>query len=517
LSTNKKFALISVSDKSKLEEIAKFLIKNNFEIISTGGTHKKLEELNIPVISISEVTKFPEIMNGRVKTLHPNIHAGLLARKSDDKILNELNIQRIDVLIVNFYPFESTINKANVSFEEAIENIDIGGPAMVRAAAKNYKNCCVITNPDDYKKFIKIYDSNKLINKDLYKEMSLKAFQCVAHYDICIANYLGEKISNENFPKFYSFKKIKDLRYGENPHQEASLYQDSGQRQISIVNSKIYQGKELSYNNIVDGDAALSCVLNYEIPSCVIVKHANPCGVSSNITLKEAYINAYETDPVSAFGGVIAFNNIVDDELIKNILERQFVELIIAPEFSKKSLEYAKTKKNIRIIEYNSYKKLENNASSQIKNISDGVLIQEVDSSMDDNQEKYKVVSKKIPTKKELSDLYFAWIVAKYVKSNAIVFAKNNKTLGIGAGQMSRIDSTYIASKKAYQQNLELMGAVMASDAFFPFSDNVEKAVELGISAIIQPGGSQNDQEVIDKSDELNVSLVFTGIRHFRH
>ena len=526
MSTNKKFALISVSDKSNLEEIAKFLVENNFKIISTGGTHKKLKDLNIPAISISEVTKFPEIMDGRVKTLHPNVHAALLARESDDQVLNELNIQRINILIVNFYPFEKTINRVNESaaklindfeFEKAIENIDIGGPAMVRAAAKNYENCCVITNPSDYKKFIKTYESNKLSSEDFNKQMSVKAFQYVAHYDICIANYLSKKILNENFPKFYSFKQIDDLRYGENPHQAASLYQDFGKRHISIVNSKKYQGKELSYNNIVDGDAALSCVINYENPSCVIVKHANPCGVSSNIDLNTAYINAYETDPVSSFGGVIAFNKTVDEELMKNILERQFVELIIAPSFSKESLECAKTKKNVRIIEYNNYEKPETSMLYQIKNISDGVLIQDIDFSIDDNLEKYKVVSKKNPTKEELVDLNFAWIIAKYVKSNAIVFAKNNKTLGIGAGQMSRIDSTYIAYKKANQQNLELKGAVMASDAFFPFPDNVEKAAELGISAIIQPGGSQNDQDVIDKANELNISLVFTGIRHFRH
>ena len=517
MSTNKKFALISVSDKSNLEEIAKFLVKNNFEIISTGGTYKKLKDLNIPAISISEVTKFPEIMDGRVKTLHPNVHAGLLARKSDDQVLSELNIQRINILIVNFYPFEKTINKANVSFEKAIENIDIGGPAMVRAAAKNYENCCVISNPGDYEKFIETYESNKSFSEDLNKQMSLKAFQYVAHYDICIANYLSKKILRENFPEFYSFKKINDLRYGENPHQAASLYQDFGQRQISIVNSKKHQGKELSYNNIVDGDAALSCVINYENPSCVIVKHANPCGVSTNEDLNAAYINAYETDPVSSFGGVIAFNKTVDEELMKNILERQFVELIIAPSFSKGSLEHAKTKKNVRIIEYNNYEKPERSMLNQIKNISDGVLIQDIDFSIDDNLEKYKVVSKKKPTKEELVDLNFAWIIAKYVKSNAIVFVKNNKTIGIGAGQMSRIDSTYIASKKAKQQNLELKGAVMASDAFFPFPDNVEKAAELGISAIIQPGGSQNDQDVIDKANELNISLVFTGIRHFRH
>ena len=517
MSINKKYALISVSDKSNIEELANFLTENNFNIISTGGTYKKLKELKIEVVSISEITNFPEIMDGRVKTLHPNVHAGLLARKCDDQILSELNIKRIDVLVVNFYPFESTINKPNVRFENAIENIDIGGPAMVRAAAKNYLNCTVLTNPNDYNYFINNYNSQKISNEDINKKMSLRAFQYVAHYDICIANYLEKEIEGESFPRFHTFKKISNLRYGENPHQKASLFQNYNQREVSIVNSKTLQGKELSFNNIVDGDTALSCVINFEKPSCVIVKHANPCGVSSDNNLQDAYKNAYLTDSVSAFGGVIAFNSEVNEELMKSILDNQFVELIIAPLFSSDSLEYAKTKKNVRIIEYVDYKKTDFGNAKQIKNISDGILMQDLDHSKEDKIEKYKVVSERLPTQEELDDLGFAWVVAKYVKSNAIVFAKNKKTLGVGAGQMSRIDSTFIASKKAEQENLSLDNAVMASDAFFPFPDNVEKAAELGIKAIIQPGGSKNDQEVIDKANELNLSLVFTGIRHFRH
>ena len=517
MSINKKYALISVSDKSSIEELANFLISNNFKIISTGGTYKKLKELKIEVVSISEITNFPEIMDGRVKTLHPNVHAGLLARKCDDQLLGELNIKRIDVLVVNFYPFESTINEPNVKFEKAIENIDIGGPAMVRAAAKNYSNCTVLTSPNDYNNFINNYNSQKIPNEDMNKNMALKAFQYVAHYDVCIANYLEKEIEGESFPKFHTFKKISDLRYGENPHQKASLFQGYNEREISIVNSKTLQGKELSFNNIVDGDTALSCVINFEKPSCVIVKHANPCGVSSDNNLQDAYKNAYLTDSVSAFGGVIAFNSKVNEELMKSILDNQFVELIIAPLFSKDALEYAKTKKNVRIIEYLDYKKTKFNNTKQIKNISDGVLMQDLDHSEEDKIEKYKVVSERLPTQEELDDLGFAWIVAKYIKSNAIVFVKNKKTLGVGAGQMSRIDSTFIASKKAEQVSLSLNNAVMASDAFFPFPDNVEKAAELGIKAIIQPGGSKNDQEVIDKANELNLSLVFTGIRHFRH
>ena len=517
MSKNKKFALISVSDKSKLEDIAKYLINNNFEIISTGGTYKKLKQKNILVTAVSDITNFPEIMDGRVKTLHPNIHAGILARKSDNEILDKLNIKRINVLIVNFYPFEKVVSKRDVSFEEAIENIDIGGPAMVRAAAKNYENCCVLTNTNDYKDFVNNFDPQLLLNEAFNKKMSLRAFEHVANYDICVANYLGKIIENENFPKYYSLKKISDLRYGENPHQNASLYQENLKRHTSIINSKKHQGKDLSYNNIVDGDAALSCVINFEKPSCVIVKHENPCGVSSNDNLNDAYESAYSADSTSAFGGVIAFNKEVDEKLIKNILDKQFVELIIAPLFSKKSLEYAKTKKNIRIIQYDNYGKSEDENYNQVKSISDGVLIQQEDYLKDEKLENFNVVSKKIPTKKECDDLQFSWIVAKYVKSNAIVFSKDNKTLGIGAGQMSRIDSTFIASKKAEEQNFSLKGAVMASDAFFPFPDNVERAAALGITAIIQPGGSQNDQDVINKVNQLNMSLIFTGIRHFRH
>lgn len=519
MSKNKKFALISVSDKTNIETVAHFLIKNNFSIISTGGTYKKLKDLGIDVISISEITNFPEIMDGRVKTLHPNIHAGLLARKSDDAILDELNIDRISVLIVNFYPFEKVTSNINVKFEEVIENIDIGGPAMVRAAAKNFESCSVLTKVESYNEFIEKFDPDLKNNEEFNKRMALIAFEHVAHYDICIANYLAKKIKGEEFEKFYSLKKISDLRYGENPHQKASIYQDTKRKSvISIINSKQHQGKEISYNNIVDGDAALSCVINFSKPSCVIVKHANPCGVaSSDINLETAYLSAYSTDPVSAFGGVIAFNKEVKYDLMKKILDKQFVEIIIAPKFSEEAIVHSKTKKNIRIIEYQEFSNEISENLNQIKTISDGILIQQQDFAKEDILTNYKIVSDKIPTDKELNDLNFAWQVAKYVKSNAIVFCKDEKTLGIGAGQMSRIDSTSIASQKAKQQNLNLNNAVMASDAFFPFSDNVEKASELGISSIIQPGGSQNDNEVIKKANELNISLVFTGFRHFRH
>ena len=381
MSNDKKFALISVSDKTNLEDIAHFLSKNGFSIVSTGGTYKKLKELNIDVISISDITNFPEIMDGRVKTLHPNIHAGLLARKSDNNTLEKLKIDRISVLIVNFYPFEDVISNINVKFKEAIENIDIGGPTMVRAAAKNFELCTVLTKVESYDEFIEKFDPELKNNEELNRKMALIAFEHVAHYDICIANYLSKKIKGEKFEKFYSLKKISDLRYGENPHQEASLFQDMKRKKVtSITNSKQHQGKELSYNNIVDGDAALSCVINFNKPSCVIVKHANPCGVAStDNNIETAYLNAYSTDPVSAFGGVIAFNKEVTYELVKKILEKQFVEIIIAPKFSGEAIIYAKTKQNIRIIEYQEFSKKNNQNLNQIKTISDGILIQQED------------------------------------------------------------------------------------------------------------------------------------------
>ena len=515
MENKKKLALISVSDKTKIEVISSFLIRNDFEIISTGGTLKALWDMKIPAKSVEEVTKFPEIMDGRVKTLHPNIHAGILARNKDLDILGDHNIKKIDVLIVNFYPFEKVIKSNNLDFSEAIENIDIGGPAMVRAAAKNFENCCVLVNPNNYDEFIELFDTSLENNLKFNKNMSLEAFEYVANYDIAIANYFGKKIKKEEFPKFHSLKKINDLRYGENPHQKSSVYQDSNERRLGIINSKVFQGKSLSFNNIVDGDTALSCVSSFLEPACVIVKHANPCGVSSRKKLIDAYEKAFETDKTSAFGGVIAFNKEVDENLARKILENQFVEIVISPSFSKESLEIFKSKKDIRVIEYEDYQAINYSRNVQIKSINDGILIQGEDISyeliIDD------IVSKKEPTKEELLDLKFSWTVSKFVKSNAIVFSKNQQTLGIGAGQMSRIDSTFIASEKAKIQGLSLVGAVMASDAFFPFTDNVEKANKLGISSIIQPGGSKNDKEVISKVDELGMSMVFTGKRHFRH
>ena len=515
MENKKKLALISVSNKTKIEVISNFLIKNDFEIVSTGGTLKALWDMKIPAKSVEEVTEFPEIMDGRVKTLHPQIHAGILARDKDLDILDNHNIKKIDVLIVNFYPFEEVIKSNNTDFSEAIENIDIGGPAMVRAAAKNFENCCVLTDPNNYDEFIELFNTSRENNLQFNKNMSLKAFEYIANYDIAIANYLGKKINKEEFPKFHSLKKINDLRYGENPHQKGSVYQDNNQRRLGIINSKIFQGKSLSYNNIVDGDAALSCVSSFIEPTCVIVKHANPCGVSSRKKLIDAYEKAFETDKTSAFGGVIAFNKDVDENLARKIIDNQFVEIIISPSFSKESLEIFKSKKDIRIIQYENFQAINDLKNEQIKSINDGILIQNEDISyeviIDD------VVSKKEPTKEELLDLKFSWIVSKFVKSNAIIFSKNQQTLGIGAGQMSRIDSTFIASEKAKVQGLNLVGAAMASDAFFPFTDNVEKAHELGISSIIQPGGSKNDNEVIAMVDELGMSMVFTGKRHFRH
>ena len=353
--------------KLRLEVISNFLIKNDFEIISTGGTLKALWDMKIPAKSVEEVTKFPEIMDGRVKTLHPNIHAGILARNKDLDILDNHNIKKIDVLIVNFYPFEKVIKSNNSDFSEAIENIDVGGPAMVRAAAKNFENCCVLVNPNNYDEFIELFDTSLENNLKFNKNMSLEAFEYVANYDIAIANYLDKKINKEEFPKFHSLKKINDLRYGENPHQKGSVYQDSNERRLGIINSKIFQGKSLSYNNIVDGDTALSCVSSFVEPACVIVKHANPCGVSSRNKLIDAYEKAFETDKTSAFGGVIAFNKEVDEKLARKILENQFVEIIISPSFSKESLEIFKSKKDIRIVEYKDYQDINESKNVQIQ------------------------------------------------------------------------------------------------------------------------------------------------------
>tara|TARA_Y100000766_G_scaffold204682_1_gene176581 strand:+ start:3060 stop:4598 length:1539 start_codon:yes stop_codon:yes gene_type:complete len=506
-----KTALISLSNKSNLKKIVNFLIEKNVKIISTGGTYKSIKEITDSVIEVSEFTGFEEMMDGRVKTLHPKIHAGILARRdSDMKTLEEKNYEPIDLVIVNLYPFKQTV-KQDCSFEEAIEKIDIGGPTMIRAAAKNFKDVVVISDPEDYDKIIKEWNDNDGISYEHRKNLSQKVFALMSDYDKSISNYLkndDKKIHD------YSIEKSTTLRYGENPHQSATLFTFENLENINIANADIIQGKELSYNNIVDADAAWECVREFSDPACVIVKHANPCGVSEANSISDAYDLAFKTDPTSAFGGIIAFNKIVTQATAKEINSRQFVELVIAPDFEKEALNEFSNKKNIRILKVDI--KQDNPYPGTIKKVSGGILVQDDDEksvTVDD----LKCVTKRKPSKNQMDDLMFAWKVAKFVKSNAIVYVKNKQTIGIGAGQMSRVISAEIANLKAKEEGLDVNEAVMASDAFFPFRDGIDKAASSGIAAIIQPGGSIKDDEVITAANEHNIAMVFTGTRHFRH
>ena len=507
-----KTALVSLSDKKNLENIINFLVQKKIKILSTGGTYKAIKEITERVIEVSDFTGFEEMMDGRVKTLHPKIHAGILARRDKDMdVLKEKGYESIDLIIVNLYPFKETIAE-NCSFEEAIEKIDIGGPTMIRAAAKNFKDVVVISDPDDYQDIINEWDDNDGISLDTRKKLSQKVFELMADYDDSISSYLSQdnskKINN------YSFKKSTTLRYGENPHQDASLFIFRSLKNKNIANADILQGKELSYNNIVDADAAWDCVREFNEPACVIVKHANPCGAAESNSILNAYDLAFKTDPTSAFGGIIAFNKVLDFETAKEINSRQFVEVIIAPEFEKDAISELSSKKNIRVLKVDIEK--DNPYPGTIKKVSGGILIQDDDEeniSIDD----LKCVTKKQPSKNEINDLMFAWKVAKFVKSNAIVYVKNKQTIGIGAGQMSRVISAEIANLKAAEEGLEVKNAVMASDAFFPFRDGIDKAASSGITSIIQPGGSIKDDEVIAAADEHNIAMVFTGVRHFRH
>ena len=509
-----KYCLISVSDKSNLEKFASFLSSIGYKIISTGGTAKFLRENNIEVIDVSEITKFQEILDGRVKTLHPNLHAGILARNKDQAVLENLNIKRINLVVANFYPFSEVVNRKH-SYEEAIENIDIGGPTLVRAAAKNFLETTIITSSSDFEKATISYDQEKdEFPLALRKEFAIKAFQKVTEYDTQISNYLNQSKNPDTMPERINLNLqiSKSLRYGENPHQNASIYSINNHQKDSL---KLLLGKEISYNNYVDSYTALKCIKDFNEPTCVIIKHANPCGISSNKSLINAYKNSYLTDPTSAFGGVIALNNTVEKDLITEIYSNQFVEIILAPEFTEDAIKEAKKKPNVRIIKYS----IEDNNSSlykyDMKLLDDKFLIQECNSIIGIND--YRVVSKIKPNDDILEDIFFTWKVCKHVKSNAIVFAKNKSTLGIGAGQPSRIDSTNIAINKAKNFGYSLKNSIMASDAFFPFRDNVDKAAEEKVTAIIHPGGSKNDDEVIEAANEHNIILIFTGIRHFNH
>ena len=508
---NPQTALVSLSDKSNLNHIIDFLVKKKIKILSTGGTYNAIKEITDNVVEVSEFTGFDEMMDGRVKTLHPKIHAGILARRDSDlELLEEKGYEAIDLVIVNLYPFEETIKK-DCSFEDAIENIDIGGPTMIRAAAKNFQDVVVLSDPNDYEKITREWESNDGISYETRKNLSQKVFKLMADYNKTISNYLEgstEKIND------YNFSKSTVLRYGENPHQSASLLTFENLQNKNIANADILQGKELSYNNIVDADAAWECVRELSNSGCVIVKHANPCGVAEANSISEAYDLAFKTDPTSAFGGIIAFNQTVDSDTAKVINERQFVEVIIAPDYEKEAIEEFSKKKNIRVLKVDL--KQDNPYPGTIKKVSGGILIQD-DDLKKINSEELKCVSKRNPTNHEIEDLIFAWKVAKFVKSNAIVYVKNKQTIGIGAGQMSRVISAEIANLKAHEEGLKVKNAVMASDAFFPFRDGIDKAASSGIAAIIQPGGSIRDDEVIAAADEHDIAMLFTGVRHFRH
>lgn len=513
-------ALLSVSDKSGLLDFARTLHELDVELLSTGGTAKLLHDAGIPVTEVSAHTGFPEIMAGRVKTLHPKIHGGLLGRRGeDDAVMQEQGIAPIDMLVVNLYPFEATVAKPDCSFKDAIENIDIGGPAMLRAAAKNHAHVAVVVDPVDYAWLSTELMANGVLNNTSRYTLAVKAFAHTAAYDGAIANYLSARSQDgavSAFPAFYSsqFHKQTELRYGENPHQRAALYTERGNLDGTLAGARQLQGKELSYNNLADADAALACVRAFDTPACVIVKHANPCGVALGADLLQAYEHAYATDNSSAFGGIIAFNRALDAATAANIIANQFVEVIIAPEISADALKILAAKANVRALATGAFNTT--HAPFDFKRISGGLLLQDADHGRITRAD-LKVVTRRQPTETQFADLLFAWSVVKYVKSNAIVYAKGNRTIGIGAGQPSRIMSAKIAVLKAEEAKLEVRDSVMASDAFFPFRDSVGAAAAAGISAIIQPGGSMRDKEVIAAADEHNIAMVFTGMRHFRH
>ena len=515
-------ALISVSDKTGIEEFAKNLMSIGIQIFSTGGTYRLLRENGVDAEEISTYTQFPEMMDGRVKTLHPKVHGGILGRRGvDDAVMSDHDILGIDMVVVNLYPFADAVAQSSCDIPTAIENIDIGGPAMLRSAAKNHQDVAVISNAEDYSSVLKELRDNRgqLFYKTRY-DLMVKAFEHTAAYDGMIANHFGardDKNKELSSPNTFNIQYLKaqDLRYGENPHQKATFYLERNTSEPSISTARQLQGKALSFNNIADTDAALECVKQFDLPCCAIVKHANPCGVAVADTLKTAYQLAFQTDPESAFGGIIAFNRELDPDTTLAICESQFVEVIIAPTVSKDALEVSKEKKNIRILECGIWS-TRINKTLGLKSVNGGLLIQDRDTTLVDKDD-LEIVTKRQPSQKELTDMLFAWKVAKMVKSNAIIYAKSQRTIGVGAGQMSRINSARIAAIKADHAGLSVNGAVMASDAFFPFRDGIDNAAEAGISSIIQPGGSLRDAEVIAAANDHGISMVFTGIRHFLH
>ncbi|WP_312317440.1 bifunctional phosphoribosylaminoimidazolecarboxamide formyltransferase/IMP cyclohydrolase [Stenotrophomonas sp.] len=517
-------ALLSVSDKTGLIDLARALAARNVELLSTGGTAKAIRDAGLPVKDVADVTGFPEMMDGRVKTLHPVVHGGLLGRAGlDEAVMAEHGIAPIDLLVLNLYPFESVTAKADCTLADAVENIDIGGPAMLRSAAKNFARVAVATDPAQYAELLAELDANDgQLSAAKRFAFSVAAFNRVAQYDAAISNYLSSVTATDaavpvraEFPAQMNsnFLKVMDLRYGENPHQAGAFYRDLYPVPGTLATFQQLQGKELSYNNLADADAAWECVRQFDAPACVIVKHANPCGVAVGVANGDAYELAYATDPTSAFGGIIAFNKPLDAATAQVILDRQFVEVLIAPDYEPAALEYAQKKANVRVLRI---PQGDGRNNYDTKRIGSGLLVQSADN-RGMSRDELKVVSKLAPTEKQFADLLFAWNVAKFVKSNAIVYAKDNRTIGVGAGQMSRVYSARIAGIKAGDANLVVEGSVMASDAFFPFRDGIDAAAAAGIKAVIQPGGSMRDAEVIAAADEHGIAMVFTGVRHFRH
>lgn len=510
-------ALVSVSDKRDLIPFVSGLAALGIEIVSTGGTCRQLREAGVEAIEVSEKTGFPEIMDGRVKTLHPVIHGGLLGRRgTDEGVMTEHEIEPIDLLCVNLYPFEQTIARADASIDDAIENIDIGGPAMIRAASKNHDGVAVIVDPADYDGVLEALRGDAL-TLEYRRRLAAKAYAHTANYDTAITKYLSRVLGDDPLGDrfLYAGRLVDKMRYGENPHQDAAFYIDQQAPAGSLATARQMQGKALSYNNIADSDAALECVRQFAGPACVIVKHANPCGVAVADDILAAYEKAFKTDPTSAFGGIIAFNRPLDATTAATIIDRQFVEVVVASKVEDAAAAALAAKKNVRVLETGDCD-ADPAAGFDIKKISGGLLVQNTDLghiTADD----LKVVTKKAPTEEQLEDLLFAWTVVKYVKSNAIVFCKDKMTIGIGAGQMSRVYSTKIAAIKASDEGLVVAGSAMASDAFFPFRDGIDAAAETGIASIIQPGGSMRDDEVIRAADEHGLAMVFTGMRHFRH
>ncbi len=521
MSSTTKYALISVSDKTGLVDFARQLLDLGFSLLSTGGTRKLLDQAGLAVTGVSEFTGFSEIMDGRVKTLHPRVHGGILGRAQDEAVMQEQDIPPIELVIVNLYPFESVTAVEGCSLEDAIENIDIGGPAMVRAAAKNHTRVSVVVDPCDYAEIADELRTHGSVSTGKRFELATRAFAHTARYDGLVAAYLSQRnVDGEltrSLPEYITpqFQSRQELRYGENPHQSAAFYVESGVEPGGIAAAEQLQGKALSYNNINDADAALECVSQFgQQPACVIVKHANPCGVALGGSNMEAYQSAFATDPVSSFGGIIAFNQSVSSELATAIMDKQFVEVVIAPDFSDGALEKFASKPNVRLLRGN--RQHPTTPVVHYQRVSGGLLVQQKDADRV-NRVDCSCVSQREPTEQEWLDMLFAWKVARMAKSNAIVYAAGGCTLGVGAGQMSRVDSARIARWKATDAGLDLGRAVMASDAFFPFRDGIDTAAEAGVKAVIQPGGSMRDEEVITAANEHGLAMVFTGVRHFRH